>query len=396
MKKISRRLLSGFAALGLALGVASTAPSTAQAIELSPTEVLSCVSGASQGTQYMSSGYDVAGLPDRVKTYLEANPNRIGYYVMVTDNADGTNTYRITSNGYFWVLPGAPTILSTFNYVDELGDTYRWVNNDPYQQYLLANDCTGKIKPVPTNIAVSDTCSTGADVLSVPANVDIYEMTVRLQFDGLPVQPYHVKVWGGYGVGWSGEGTISPMYNKLVDPAYPTSISFVGGQLVLPAGTTNVSVELYGMKDSWWETNSYRVTVLNQSVSTAECEVPPLDGCTYTIGWYKNHTDQWPTGYAADDAFYVSGQSWIDVFNTPVKGNAYYILAPQFMAATMTTEGVVTPDAVGSALQRAEEILATTDPSTKPDKALADEMKELASVLDQYNNGLLEVAHCDA
>ncbi len=395
LSKLTRCLLSGFASAALLLGMAISGSSAVHAAEPAPISALTCVSGASQGTQYMPSSYDLSGVPAAVQSVLAQYPNDNNYRVRVTDNGDGTTTYRVTLNGYFLVFKGAPTIMNTFSYVDEKGDTYRWVNTDPYQQYLLANSCTGKIKPVPTDIELTDNCSTGEDVLTVPANVNIYEMTVRLQFDGLPAQSYHVKVWGGYEVGWSGSGKLTLLNGKLVNPAYPTSLTFVDGQLILPAGTGNVFVELYGMKDSWWETNTYRVVVLNQSVSTAECEVPPLDGCTYTIGWYKNHTSQWPAGYDAADTFYNSGQTWLQVFNTPVKGNAYYILAPQFMAAKMTSAGAVTPAEMATALQRAEEILASS-PATKPTKAAGAEMKQLATILDDYNNGRLGVAHCDA
>ena len=388
--------MSGFAATALMLGLASATQTTAHATEESPTAVLACASGAAQGTQYMASSYDVAKVPANVQAMLVKYPNDNGYRVRVTANSDGTTTYQVTINGRFEAMPGAPTVLNSFSYTAEDGKTYKWVNTDPYQKYLLANDCVGKIKPLPTDIALTDNCSTGEDLLTVPANVNIYEMSVMLQFEGLPQQTYHVKVWGGYEVGWSGTGKLTPLNSRLVNPAYPASLNFVDGQLVLPAGTTNVKVELYGMKDSWWETNSYRVIILNQGVSTAECEVPPvLDGCTYTIGWYKNHADQWPAGYSPDAPFYLSGKSWLEVFNTPVKGNAYYILAPQYMAAKMTTVGAVTPDEVGAALQRAEELLSTTNGAAKPAGAEAAEMKALATVLDDYNNGRLGVAHCD-
>ncbi len=371
------------------------APAAAQAEETQPaTSIMTCVSGASVGTQYMPGSYDIANIETWVANTSAKYPNDNNYRVKITDNGDGTKTYQVTLNVYVDVFPKAPQIMNSFTYAAPNGDVYKRVNNDPYQQYLLANDCQGKIKDVLTDINVIDNCSTGADVLNVPANADIYEMSVIVQFEGLAAQTYHVKVWGGYDVGWSGNGKLTPLNGKIVDPAYPASLTVVNGELVLPAGTTHVVVDLYGMKDAWWSTNSYRVIVVDQWVSTLDCPPPPPPTtCTYTIGWYKNHTDQWPTGYSSDDVFYASDGTWLQVFDTPVRGNAYYILAPQFMAATMNSLGTA-PAEVTAALDRAAEILGEVAPGDKLDKSLQNEMKALAGVLDSYNNGELGISHC--
>jgi hypothetical protein len=120
---------------------------------------------------------------------------------------------------------------------------------------------------------------------------------------------------------------------------------------------------------------------------------PPPDGCTFTQGYWKNHTDVWPAPYTPDATFYGSGKTWLGVFNTPPKGNAYYILAHQFMAATLNAaSGASVPANVQTALDDAAAYFA--DPVGHP--LTSAQLVALAAILDSYNNGLEGVPHCDS
>jgi hypothetical protein len=119
---------------------------------------------------------------------------------------------------------------------------------------------------------------------------------------------------------------------------------------------------------------------------------PPPGGCTYTQGFWKNHTDVWPAPYSPSATFYGSGKTWLEVFNTPPKGNAYYILAHQFMAATLNqASGASVPANVAAALADAGAYFA--DPVGHP--LTSAQLKALAAILDSYNNGFEGVPHCD-
>ncbi|MDO5681333.1 MAG: hypothetical protein Q4G46_00715 [Propionibacteriaceae bacterium] len=150
--------------------------------------------------------------------------------------------------------------------------------------------------------------------------------------------------------------------------------------------------------DSHWTNNQNQIDVLDKVVSLEDCEpeVPPvIESCTFTIGWYKNHTTQWPAGYAPNDIFFTSGRTWLQVFNTPPRGDAYYILATQYMAATMNAaDGGSHPEVVTDGLDRARDLLAAATPG-QVSKADSAEFTSLAATLDSYNNGELGVAHCD-
>lgn len=110
------------------------------------------------------------------------------------------------------------------------------------------------------------------------------------------------------------------------------------------------------------------------------------DGCTLTQGYWKNH-QPWPIADAG-----LCGASWDDILHTPPKGDAWYIVAHQWIAATLNVASgaAVTPE-VQAALDAAEGYLADCEIS-KDEKADALAASEL---LDDYNNGAVGPGHCD-
>lgn len=134
---------------------------------------------------------------------------------------------------------------------------------------------------------------------------------------------------------------------------------------------------------------------------------PPPSGCTYTQGYWKTHSDRGPAPY--DDGwkalgvdeeatpFFNSGRTWYSVFWTAPRGNAFYILAHQYMAAKLNVlNGAGTTLDVDAALSGAEALFgglaagSTSLTSQQRTDALA-----WASTLDSYNNGVIGPGHCD-
>lgn len=116
-----------------------------------------------------------------------------------------------------------------------------------------------------------------------------------------------------------------------------------------------------------------------------------VGGCTFTQGWYKNHTTQWPTGFSPNDIF-DGGLSWINLYKTPPKGgNAYIQLAHQYMTALMNVaNGAAVPPAVQTALNAAAAYFAAGGAG-----AGSGNIDGVAAILDDYNNGLTGPGHCD-
>jgi uncharacterized repeat protein (TIGR01451 family) len=129
-------------------------------------------------------------------------------------------------------------------------------------------------------------------------------------------------------------------------------------------------------------------------------------GCTRSQGYWSTHSKYGPAPYDAtwaligeDTTYYLSGQTWIHVIKAPTKGNPYYILAQQYIAARLNVlNGAAVVPAVTSALASAEVLFQTYTPAQAA--GFKKEQKQpwiaLASLLDQYNNGLLGVPHCDS
>ena len=107
------------------------------------------------------------------------------------------------------------------------------------------------------------------------------------------------------------------------------------------------------------------------------------EGCTYTQGYWKNH-DEWPMPNTV-----VCDQTWLEILHTPPKGDPWYILAHQWIAASLNVGSGAAPPA-DDALIQAEVLLSDcVIDDGEHDAALA-----LAGLLDDYNNGELGPGHC--
>ena len=121
----------------------------------------------------------------------------------------------------------------------------------------------------------------------------------------------------------------------------------------------------------------------------------PSQRCTYTIGYWKNHPYDWPVD---ELSIYTGHEAMILLWTPPKKGNAYIILAHQYIAAELNVlNGASVPDEVLHAGRDAQEMLEQykdegTISKKSPDRGLAI---DLARVLDDYNNGILGLGHCD-
>ena len=164
----------------------------------------------------------------------------------------------------------------------------------------------------------------------------------------------------------------------------------------------------------------YSVTITDANECTSTCDITidfdEQEGCTYTQGYWKTHSNKGPAPYdpawgnlgdidgdgdaeEEDEDFYYSGQTYYEVFWTPVSGNAYYILARQFIAAHLNFLNGADPSAAQAEFNIAEALF--NNPANTPDKIkkLKKEAKKVwtdpAGILDDYNNGDIGPGHCD-
>jgi hypothetical protein len=194
--------------------------------------------------------------------------------------------------------------------------------------------------------------------------------------------------------------------------AYPSGTGLVPGLTSeLQAETFNYAADGAPLLGSI--RNDASVTIMNHSggkVNGPEPKdtysgIPPAvcqssgGGCTLTQGYWKNHTDKWPVPYSPTNMFYISGQTWLEVFNTPVSNSpGYYQLADQFMAALLNqANGASVPSGVQGILNQADAWLVNNGPSACTGKGSCGTQKTWAAILDEYNNGLYPggPVHCN-
>jgi hypothetical protein len=134
--------------------------------------------------------------------------------------------------------------------------------------------------------------------------------------------------------------------------------------------------------------------------------VPCPQGCTLTPGYWKTHSlkgpapydDTWAQlPYGADTAFFKSGATYYLVLWTPPQGNAYYILAHAYIAAKLNGLNGADFTAASLAYNEATGLFGVyfpADIAKRSNATVRARMVQLATILDQYNNGLIGPGHC--
>lgn len=129
---------------------------------------------------------------------------------------------------------------------------------------------------------------------------------------------------------------------------------------------------------------------------------PPGPSCTFTQGFWKNHTELWDDAgdskpFLTSATFYNSGVSYITIMNTPpAKGNAYLILAHQFIAARLNTNGGASGNGSADAALAGAAAYFAGAPAGIPNPVdpTRSQLLGWATTLDNYNNGLIGPGHC--
>lgn len=100
-----------------------------------------------------------------------------------------------------------------------------------------------------------------------------------------------------------------------------------------------------------------------------------------------------------DETFFLSGETWYQVFWTKPAGNAYYILAKQYMAAVLNGVNDADTTVVDDEIAAAEALFEAWTPAQiaplKGRQQPRPEFIELAGTLASYNEGEIGPGHCD-
>ena len=120
--------------------------------------------------------------------------------------------------------------------------------------------------------------------------------------------------------------------------------------------------------------------------------------CVRTQGYWKNHSAHadnpsqnipWPISEETP----ICSSTWFEVINTPPQGEAWFILAHQWIAAELNAASGADTSVLGGTLDEASDLLANNCGGLSGDDE--DRALELAELFDDYNNGRSGPPHCD-
>jgi hypothetical protein len=112
--------------------------------------------------------------------------------------------------------------------------------------------------------------------------------------------------------------------------------------------------------------------------------------CGKTIGYWKNHPDQWPV-----DSLILGSQSYtmdelLQILNAPVRRDASLILAKQLIATKLNVENGTDPAPVAAAIAEGDALLGSYSGQlpfrVRAKSTNGKAMIEIAIILDGYNN----------
>lgn len=150
-------------------------------------------------------------------------------------------------------------------------------------------------------------------------------------------------------------------------------------------------------------TNTVYVTAVdpfeNEITDEDSLTVEVTLGCVYSQGYWKTHSEndedkydeRWKNAMHFDEV-----GTWEEVLETaPKKGNAWYILAHQYIAAYLNNVSAYMPEEVLQTLESAAELLNANEYGSAPSKTERGEYLKYAEILENYNTGGYEVPHCE-
>jgi hypothetical protein len=118
-------------------------------------------------------------------------------------------------------------------------------------------------------------------------------------------------------------------------------------------------------------------------------------GCTLTQGFWKNHPEAWPVDTMIVGGADYSKEQLIQLLATPPRGDATYILAKQLIAAQLNVLSGADSSGVATLINEAEAWLIAVGLGSWPTGAAREVGIQMASQLDDFNNGLSHVPPCE-
>lgn len=259
-------------------------------------------------------------------------------------------------------------------------------------------------------------CEYGGNEISLPYTLASNAIIVCV-YEGSPASAVSENVaLVSYGDGKSQEARAEIDWSKatttVTDECVYVGDNHLGtlGEVCAPGGTISYSLDIgpfdacgdYQFKNGA-SFKTFDTQVTGSSTWTIDINVPCDIGCSLTPGYWKTHSVYGPAHYdetwaqvGEDTSFFLSGQSYYEVLWTSPQGNPYFILAHAYIAAELNQLNGADFTAASAAFGQATTLFETSTPDDVdglkgPDKHV---WTDLATILDDYNNGLIGPGHC--
>lgn len=251
--------------------------------------------------------------------------------------------------------------------------------------------------------------------LTIPSGSSVncnYSVSVATKYNGINTATVGTGsnlVEGGFGTASFVFGGPTHLIDECIivdDDCTPSQTICVGNSLEL-----NYSCPItYNTCGQYTYTNTASFTTNDNGETgsdfcTVAVNVPCQTGCTLTQGYWKTHSSYGPAPYddnwanvGENTPFYLSNKTWYQVLWTAPQGNAYYNLAHQYIAAYLNVLNGASDAAVVNELACAVTLFNTWTPAQVAGMSSTNKTRKkfisVASILDNYNNGLIGPGHC--
>ncbi|HEX2464955.1 MAG TPA: hypothetical protein VHR17_10045, partial [Thermoanaerobaculia bacterium] len=124
------------------------------------------------------------------------------------------------------------------------------------------------------------------------------------------------------------------------------------------------------------------------------CDVPD-QGCTYSHGFWMNHSEAWPVASLDLGSSSYDQAQLLSILKQPSQGNGLVILGHQLVAAKLNIANGADDAAVAATITASDALIgANVVPPVGSDSVPPSTVEGLSQTLDQYNNGAIGPGHC--
>lgn len=144
------------------------------------------------------------------------------------------------------------------------------------------------------------------------------------------------------------------------------------------------------------ETDSCDASPWGNTVTCATLPCNPGQNCTYSQGYWKNHSDVWPLQSLTLGAVSYNESQLLQILNRPAQGNGLVILAHQLIAAKLNIANGADPTAVQQSVISADGMIGgLIVPPIGNGYLSPSQTSELNDTLTEFNEGTIGPGHCD-